>query len=32
VFNFLRDKIETFLDYLGDSLVDFDLEFFDDEV
>lgn len=32
MFNFLRDKIETFLDYLGDSLVDLDLDFLDDEI
>jgi hypothetical protein len=32
MFEFIREKIESFLDYIGDSLVDFDLEFFDDEV
>jgi hypothetical protein len=32
MFEFIREKIESFLDHIGDSLVDFDLEFFDDEV
>jgi hypothetical protein len=32
MFDLIRQKIEVFLDRLGDSLVEFDLEFFDDEV
>jgi hypothetical protein len=29
---FLREKLESLLDYIADSLVEFDLEFFDDEI
>jgi hypothetical protein len=30
--SYIQRKIEEFLDWISDSLVDLDLEFFDDEV
>lgn len=32
MFNSIKDYIERLIDHIGNSLVEFDLEFFDDEI